>query len=164
MSVFIKGQSHENVCQLSIEVLAKYDILIKANMFTLNLKKTHFMIFHRSRIKSKGLQITIRNENFKEIYSVKCLGIIVDNKLKWHEDISYIKNKISRAIGIIYKSRKHVNKQTVNQMYCTFIFPYLIYCCEIWGNTSHTYLDPLIKNKVSYMDIIRGHVICYILK
>ena len=57
----------------------------------------------------------------------------------------YIKNKVSRAIGIIYKARKYANKQTVKQMYYTFAFPYLIYCCEIWGNTSHTYLDPLIK-------------------
>ena len=26
-----------------------------------------------------------------------------------------------------------------------FVFPYLIYCCEIWGNTSQIHLDSLIK-------------------
>ena len=57
--------------------------------------------------------------------------------------IIYIKNKVSRAIDIIYHTRNYVNKQTVKQMYYTFVFPYLIYCCEIWGNTSH--LDSLIK-------------------
>ena len=77
--------------------------------------------------------------------SVKFLGINIDNKLKWHEHIIYIKNKVSKAISIIYKARKYANKQTVKQMYYTFVFPYLIYCCEIWGNTSHTYLDSLIK-------------------
>ena len=53
-------------------------------------------------------------------------------------------------MDIIYKARKYANKQTVKQMYYTFVFPYLIYCCEIWGNTSHIYLDPLIKcqNKI----------------
>ena len=35
--------------------------------------------------------------------------------------------------------------KAVKQMYYTFVFPYLIYCCEIWGNTSHTCLDPIIK-------------------
>ena len=145
-SVFIEGQSCENVCQLLNKELEKCDIWIKANKLTLNLKKkTHFMIFHRSRIKSEDVQITIRNENIKETNSIKFLGIIVDNKLKWHEHIIYIKNKVSRAIGIIYKARKYANKQTVKQMYYTFAFPYLIYCCEIWRNTSHTYLDPLIK-------------------
>ena len=144
-SVFIEGQSYGNLCELLNEELEKCDIWIKANKLTLNLKKTHFMIFHRSRIKCEGVQITIRNENIKETNSIKLLGIIVDNKLKWHEHIIYIKNKVSRAIGIIYKARKYANKQTVKQMYYTFVFPYLIYCCEIWGNTSHTYLDPLIK-------------------
>ena len=59
--------------------------------------------------------------------------------------IIYIKNKVSRAIGIIYKARKYANKQTVKQMYYTFVFPYLVYCCEIWGNTSQIHLDSLIK-------------------
>ena len=145
-SVFIEGQSYGNVCQLLNEELEKCDNWIKANKLTLNLeKKTHFMIFHRSRIKCEGVQMALRNENIKETNSIIFLGIIVDNKLKWHEHIIYIKNIVSRAIGIIYKARKYANKQTVKQMYYTFVFPYLIYCCEIWGNTSHTYLDLLIK-------------------
>ena len=73
-----------------------------------------------------GIKITIRNENIKETNSIKFLGIIVDNKLKWHEHIIYIKNKVSRAIGIIYKARKDANKQTVKQMYYTLFFPILI--------------------------------------
>ena len=52
-------------------------------MLTLNLKKnTHFLLFHRSRIKSKDVQITIRNGNIKTNNPLKFLGIIVDNKLK----------------------------------------------------------------------------------
>ena len=90
-SVFIEGQSYGNVCELLNEELEKCDIWIKANKLTLNLKKTHFMIFHRSRIKCEGIQITIRNENIKETNSIKILGIIVYNKLKWHEHIIYIK-------------------------------------------------------------------------
>ena len=86
-SVFIESQSCGNVCQLLNEELEKCDIWIKANKLNLNLKKTHFIIFYRSRIKSEGVQITIRNENIKETNSIKFLGIIVDNKLKWHEHI-----------------------------------------------------------------------------
>ena len=144
-SVFIEGQSYENVYKVVNEELKKCDNWIKANKLTLNVKKTHFMIFHRSRMKPVNAQISLRNENIKQTNSIKFLGIIVDNKLNWHEHIIYIKNKVSRAIGIIYKARKYANKQTVKQMYYTFVFPYLIYCCEIWGNTSQTHLDSLIK-------------------
>ena len=74
----------------------KCDIWIKANKFH------DFTIFHRSRIKSEGVQITIRNENIKETTSTKFLEIIVDNKLSWHEHIIYIKNKVSQAISNRY--------------------------------------------------------------
>ena len=107
---------------LTIESRAKKcDIWIKANKLTLILRKTHFMIFHKSRIKSEGVQITIRNKNIKETNSINFLGIIVDNTLKWHEHIIYIKNKVSWAIGIIYKSKYYANKQTVKQMYYIFV-------------------------------------------
>ena len=61
-------------------------------------------------------------KTLKKLNFIEFLGIIVDNKLKWHDHIIYIKNKVTRAIGIIYKARKYANKQTVNQMYCTFCF------------------------------------------
>ena len=32
-------------------------------------------------------------------------------------------------------------------MYFTFIYPYLVCCIEIWGNTYETHLNPLFKLK-----------------
>ena len=145
-SVFIEGQSYENVCKILNEQLKKCDNWIKANKLTLNVKKTHFMIFHRSRMKPVSAQISIRNENIKQTNSIIFLGISVDKHIyNMPEHIIYVKNKASLAIGKIYKARKYANKQTVKQMYYTFVFPYLIYCCEIWGNTSQIHLDSIIK-------------------
>ena len=79
-------------------------------------------------MKPVSAQISIRNENIKQTNSIKLLGIIVDNKLNWHEHIIYNKNKVSQAIiSITYKARKYANKQTVKQMYYTLVFPILIY-------------------------------------
>ena len=36
------------------------------NKLTLIVKKTHFMIFHRSRMKPVSAQISLRNENTKQ--------------------------------------------------------------------------------------------------
>ena len=80
-----------------------------------------------------------------ETSSLKFLEVIIDNNLTWYEHIVYIKNKISKSIGINYKARKHINNQTLKNLYYAFIFLYLIYCNEIWGNTSQTHIDPLIK-------------------
>ena len=40
-----------------------------------------------------------------KVNSVKYLGIIIDHKLNWIDHIAYIKNNISKGIGIIYRAR-----------------------------------------------------------
>ena len=40
---------------------------------------------------------------------------------------------------------KFLDNHTLKSMYFTFIYPYLIYCVEVWGNTHDCHLDPLIK-------------------
>ena len=39
----------------------------------------------------------------------KFLGVIIDDKLSFSRHISYIKNKISKGMGIIIKARKYLN-------------------------------------------------------
>ena len=43
------------------------------------------------------------------------------------------------------KIRNFLDNHTLRSMYFTFIYPYLIYCVVIWGNTHDCHLDPLIK-------------------
>ena len=35
--------------------------------------------------------------------------------------------------------------ETLHNLYYTFVYPYLIYGVEIWGNACNVYLDPLEK-------------------
>ena len=34
------------------------------------------------------------------------MGVIIDNKLNWIAHITYVKNKISKGIGIMFKAKK----------------------------------------------------------
>ena len=144
-SVFSEGQSYTGVIETLNKELKNIVSWLNSNKLTLNIKKTHYTIFHRSRIIIKKLKITLHNQTIFETNSLKFLGVIINNNFKWHAHIGYIKNKISKSIGIIYKARKYINKQNLINLYYSFIFPYLIYCNEIWGNACQTYLDPLIK-------------------
>ena len=103
------------------------------------------MVFHRARIKSKSRKILISNNAIDEVKSTKFLGVIIDDKLKWTEHIQSIKNKISKSIGILIKIRQYLDKVTLKNLYFTFVYPYLIYCVEVWGNACDTHLDPIIK-------------------
>ena len=63
--------------------------------------------------------------------------------MKWHEHIQHVKHKIARLVGMLYKIRHYVKKQTLLNMYYTFVFPYLIYGVEIWGSAPLNYINPL---------------------
>ena len=50
-------------------------------------------------------------------------------------------------MGIIIKARKNLNRKSLLNLYHAFVFPYLTYCIEIWGNASDIHLDALLKVK-----------------
>ena len=43
------------------------------------------------------------------------------------------------------KIKPYLDKVTLRNLYFTFVYPYLIYCVEVWGNACDTHLDPIIK-------------------
>ena len=98
--------------------------------------------------------IFINGDTIRRTKTFKFLGIIVDENLKWNHHIKHVTNKISKGVGIFYKARKHLNKQTLMNLYYTFVYPYLIYGVEIWGNTFKKYLDPLFKVQKKIIRII----------
>ena len=57
--------------------------------------------------------IVINNKAVDQVSSTKFLGIYIDEKLSWKRHITYIKGKISRAIGIICKARKVLNQSAL---------------------------------------------------
>ena len=144
-SVFLHGTCYDKLIDILNNELRKISLWLKANKLTINTNKTHYMVFHRGKIKNEKKPVTLDETEIEPKNNTKFLGIIIDNNLKWNDHISYITNKISKSIGIFYKARKFLNKKTLRNMYFTFIYPYLIYCVEIWGNACNTYLDPLIK-------------------
>ena len=132
------------------------NIWLIANKLTVNIKKTHYMMFHRTRIKYNIRDITINGKNVAYTKNTKFLDVIIDNKLTWSDHSIYIKNKISKSIGIIHKTL-NLKKNTLRNLYYTFVYPYLIYCVEIWGNTNDIHLDPLIKIQKSIRAITFSH-------
>ena len=112
------------------------------------------MVFHRSKHKTMNASIILDNIPIKQTQFTKFLGVIIDDKLKWTRHISYIQNKISKGMGIMLKARKFLNRKILLQLYHSFVYPYLIYCLEIWGNAADIHIDPIIKLQKKIVRII----------
>ena len=130
---------------------------LEINKLTLNIGKTHYMLFRNSHKKAHLTQkLVIRGQEIEMVESTKFLGVYLDSRLAWRNHIDYIKGKISRGIGIICKARKYLNQSTLISLYYAFIYPYLNYCAEVWGNTYKSYTDPILRLQKRVLRIITG--------
>lgn len=90
------------------------------------------------------------------IDKTKFLGVIIDECLSFQQHIMYIKGKVARGIGILYKTKKFVHQKTLTQLYNAFIYPYLNYCIPVWGSACKTYIEPLINIQKRAIRLIKG--------
>ena len=107
--------SYNDLNSLIFSALIDLCTWFKANRLSLNTTKTFYLIFHRTRIKHmSGVanRTTMDNTILVKTSSLKYLGVIVDHKLNWIEHISYVRNKVSKGIGIMYKVRRFLNKKS----------------------------------------------------
>ena len=86
----------------------------------------------------------------------KFLGVIIDKNLNFMQHIQYIKGKISRGLGILYKCKRFFDRKTLLTLYYAFIYPYFNYCLPVWGSTYDTYLSPLVSLQKRAVRLIFG--------
>jgi len=124
---------------------------LTANKLTLNIKKSNFVIFrpHQRKITSP-LNIKLFNNNTRQYMSlenkdnVKYLGLIIDSRLSWRNQIDYISSKISKTVGLFAKLRHSVPQQTMITLYWSLIHPYLNYGILAWGQASKSLLNKIL--------------------
>ena len=64
-----------------------------------------------------------------------CCTYIIDENLSWKQHINDVSTKISKSIGILYKSRGIVKQPLLKQLYFSFIHCHLNYANIAWAST-----------------------------
>ena len=91
------------------------------------------IIVARSR-KSRLATLTLGSSKIK---------FFVDDKLNWKDHVSFVCRKVARGLGVIIKARKVLRNESLKNLYYSFIYPYLIYCNQVWGSACKTNIEPL---------------------
>ena len=94
------------------------------------------MVFSLRKSYSVSDDVILKGEGIEQVSTFRFLGVIIDNKLCWSDHIQYIKKKLSKGIGILHKAKKILRKESLLTLYNCFIYPYIIYCIEVWGAAS----------------------------
>ena len=131
--------SHNDPNQL-IEIvnneLKKLSSWFQAKKLSINLKKLNFILFITKQNKQKlDLHFSINDIEIDLVNEVLFLGVILDEHLSWKSQIQNVARKVSKSVGIIYKSSFCLNKTSLCTLYYSLVYPYLHYCATLWGST-----------------------------
>ena len=67
------------------------------------------MVFHRAKRQFYHEYIILNTNILQQIHCTPFLEIIIDDKLKWANHLTYINNKLSKCMGILLKACKLLN-------------------------------------------------------
>ena len=143
-NLFYKSHDKSILEQQINNELRQVSLWLKVNKLSLNVSKTHYIVFTRKSNTVTSVDIRIENQAINEVNKTKFLGVIIDKKLTWKEHISYLSSKISRGIGMIIKAKKRLNKDALVTLYYSFIYSYMTYCNHVWGTACITRLNKII--------------------
>ena len=145
-TVFMRGRNLDN---LHVEVnrqLCKVDSWLCANKLSLNIKKTSFMV-HSFRSKITDHSISIRGIKIDRVVKAKFLGVIIDDCLKFKDQIKTVINKVSKSSGIMWKLSRVMPPGILIKLYYALIYPFLTYGIESWGSSGKTLLTRLSRRQ-----------------
>lgn len=154
-SIFTSGKDI-NVLAKRINIeLASLVEWLQVNKLSLNISKTNYMIFRPARkIPHLTEPIIINNVPIARVSSTRFLGVMLDEKCDWCDHVKYIKNKISKVLGIFIKARRVLNVSSLIKLYYAFVYPYLTYCIEVWGAAKASDLNSIHKIQKRVLRII----------
>ena len=149
-NMFITGKDMNVLCNQLNEDLINVQEWLQCNKLSLNVLKTHYMVFtHRNKL-INDIDVKIHDVHIPRVYATNFLGVQIDAQLTWKTHIEYTCKKLSKYVGILCKARKKLYKSTLISLYYSFSYPYFIYCDHVWRQNYPSCLErrSLIQKKL----------------
>ena len=102
--------------------------------------KTNYMIFSSKPI-CNSINIVFDKQR---VNTAKLLGVIIEDRLSWLCHVLHVCKKLNKSLAVINKVKNILNDDTMKYLYNALILPYLLYCCEVWGNASKYLIDRVV--------------------
>ena len=141
-TIFYSDKTNPETEALLNTELSKVSDWLAANKLSLNVGKSNFLHFHHGNTKHL-INIKIDDTSVEEKESTKYLGVILDNQLSWKSHIQIIKTKLSKAIGMIAKTRYFVTNTVLLNLYYSFFQSHINYNLLNWSSAKTTHLHPI---------------------
>lgn len=143
-TLFYFGHKIEMITQEAQKDLDLLNVWFQCNLLTLNVAKTHYVIFTAKNKKISNFPpLTINNVAINKSDNAKYLGLTLDSRLTWIAHINKIKSKLKSLTGALRGVVRCLPLNIRYTIYNSMVKPHIDYLVEIWGSASKTNLKPL---------------------
>jgi hypothetical protein len=140
--------------KLSNIVMRKITTWSKNNKINFNEETSKVMVIsRRKRKENKEINIYLNNKPLQQVTTLKYLGIIIDNKFKFSEHISYAAERCGKLIHSLSRSGKltwGLKHKALQTIYKWAILPLLLYDAPVWADAMK-----LGYNRLKYIRVQR---------
>ena len=116
------------------------------------------LIYHKLRLWCLDLDkkrlcydfdISINGEALTQVSETLFLGVVLNDCISRKSHISLVAHKISKSIGIIYRSSYFLSKTSLRTLYNSMVLPYFYYCNLVWRSTYKSNLKrfPILQKR-----------------
>ena len=154
-AVFYSAPTFSDLQAKICDSFPKITTWLHANRLSLSVHKTSYQLYGIDAAAHR-LHVKVGNNELKHVATVKYLGVLIDENLKFKSHISKTSGIISRQIGIISRARYLLNQKLLILLYNALILPYLTYCSCIWGSNYPTTLSSIIVAQKRAVRMIAG--------
>ncbi|XP_061444037.1 3 beta-hydroxysteroid dehydrogenase type 7 isoform X1 [Rhineura floridana] len=125
-------------------MLSQFQTYCATQCLHINYSKTKIMICGKySKVKSIW---HLNGHTIEQVHTFKYLGIYINNKLSWAQQLAHIKLVALKALGLLKKffySKGGQLMRPMSKLYISKILPKIMYGCEIWGPSLRSALEPI---------------------
>jgi len=110
------------------------------NKLKVNVMKTEVMLLGTpqkiSKVKEEDFCVKFGTKTLKVVKEFKYLGVQLDGSLNWNKHCELITRKSGLKLHLMRRLSKILQKETMVQIYKTYMMPILEYAATVWGYTS----------------------------
>jgi len=146
----ISGSNSTELQSIVNTELEKVNEGLHFNKLSLNYSKTSYMIVSRKNNQLTDFNVKINDKTITRTTWGKYLGVFIDDKLTWSNHIAYLKNTLSRSVGLFYQIRQYLSDGALKSLYFSFVYSHLQFAIGAWSGIGITTLNQLnvLHNKI----------------
>lgn len=129
---------------IAVKDISKYCL---ENGLILNPNKTELISFSTKDL-NKSLLVRINNKTIEQSSVVKYLGVYIDSKLTWSNQIDFILKKLTTHCYVLWQLRFKVDLNLLLIYYYSYVHSCINYATITWGNCTRSNEVFILQKKI----------------